>query len=147
LTYRIEFVRSAAKAYSRLDPVLQRRVDRELSRLSETPRGGVGIYRGDQLVPMAPPAARVSGLVGDLLAWLPIEAMIRARQQGYYESLGHLSARRLAEHLQLSQRAVEKHLAALQQKGRLPRHGSPRDGPGRFPEAQYNVITRTPGTA
>lgn len=39
-----------------------------------------------------------------------------------------LSARRLAERLQLSQRAVEKHLAALQQKGRLLRHGSPRGG-------------------
>ena len=39
-----------------------------------------------------------------------------------------LSARRLAERLQLSQRAVEKHLAALQQKGRLLRHGSPRAG-------------------
>jgi DNA-binding transcriptional ArsR family regulator len=39
-----------------------------------------------------------------------------------------LSARRLAERLQLSQRAVEKHLAALQQKGRLFRHGSPRAG-------------------
>ena len=39
-----------------------------------------------------------------------------------------LSARRLAERLQLSQRAVEKHLAALQQKGRLLRQGSPRAG-------------------
>lgn len=39
-----------------------------------------------------------------------------------------LSARRLAERLQLSQRAVEKHLAALQQQGRLLRHGSPRGG-------------------
>jgi mRNA interferase RelE/StbE len=38
LTYRIEFVRSVAKSYSRLDPVLQRRVGRELSRLSEAPR-------------------------------------------------------------------------------------------------------------
>ena len=207
--------------------------------------GGVGIYRGDQLVHMAPPAARVPGLVDDLLAWLaastwhpllvscvahyelefihpfadgngrlgrlwqtlilsrwnpllawlPIEEVIRSRQQGYYESLGQLdqlgdlepfvsyqleaihdalrseirselcsemssekgselaaaigatpgaaidavilrdlateptlSARRLAERLQLSQRAVEKHLAALQQKGRLLRHGSPRAG-------------------
>jgi len=101
-------------------------------------RGGVGIYRGDQLVHMAPPAARVPGLVGDLLAWLaasawhpllvscvahyelefihpfadgngrlgrlwqtlilsrwnpllawlPIEEVIRSRQQGYDESLG-----------------------------------------------------------
>ena len=122
-----------------------------------------------------------------LLAWLPIEEVIRSRQQGYHESLGQadqlgdlepfmacqleaihdalrseisseigsemsseigatpaaaidalilrdlateptLSARRLAERLQLSQRAVEKHLAALQQKGRLRQHGSPRAG-------------------
>jgi len=102
-----------------------------------------------------------------LLAWLPIEEVIRSRQQDYYESLGQadqlgdlepfvsyqleaiheslrseigsemssekgsamrseidavilrdltaeptLSARRLAERLQLSQRAVEKHLGA-----------------------------------
>jgi predicted ArsR family transcriptional regulator len=39
-----------------------------------------------------------------------------------------LSARRLVERLQLSQRAVEKHLAALQHKGRLLRRGSPRAG-------------------
>jgi len=207
--------------------------------------GGVGIYRGDQLVHMAPPAARVPGLVDDLLAWLatstwhpllvscvahyelefihpfadgngrlgrlwqtlilsrwnpllawlPIEEVIRSRQQDYYESLGQadqqgdlepfvtyqlqaihdalrseigsemssekssemaaklggvigaerglaidqrilgdlaseptLSARRLAERLQLSQRAVEKHLAALQRAGRLRRQGSPRAG-------------------
>ena len=199
--------------------------------------GGVGIYRGDQLVHMAPPAARVPGLVDDLLAWLaastwhpllvscvahyelefihpfadgngrlgrlwqtlilsrwnpllawlPIEEVIRSRQQGYYESLGQadqlgdlepfvsyqleaihdalrseigsemssemaaeigatpgtaidavilrdltaeptLSARRLAERLHLSQRAVEKHLAALQRAGRLQRQGSPRAG-------------------
>jgi Fic family protein len=223
--------------------------------------GGVGIYRGDQLVHMAPPAARVPDLVNDLLAWLaasawhprlvscvahyelefihpfadgngrlgrlwqtlilsrwnpllawlPIEEVIRSRQQGYYESLGQadqlgdlepfvayqleaihdalrsemsseigsemgleirsekgsekgsekvselasemaaeigatpgtaidavilrdlaseptLSARRLAERLQLSQRAVEKHLAALQRAGRLQRQGSPRAG-------------------
>jgi Fic family protein len=100
--------------------------------------GGVGIYRGDQLVHMAPPAARVPELVAELLnwlatsdwhpllvscvahyeldfihpfadgngrlgrlwqtlilsrwnallAWLPIEEVIRSRQQGYYESLG-----------------------------------------------------------
>ena len=199
--------------------------------------GGVGIYRGDQLVHMAPPAARVPALVGDLLAWLatsdwhplivscvahyelefihpfadgngrlgrlwqtlilsrwnpllawlPIEEVIRSRQQGYYDSLGcadqqgdlepfvayqlnaihdalrseigsekssemasevgglrepsidqailrdltaepSLSARRLAKRLALSQRAVEKHLAALQRQGRLQRHGSPRSG-------------------
>jgi mRNA interferase RelE/StbE len=44
LSYRIEFVRSAAKAYTRLDPTLQRRVDRELTRLCETPRH-LGVIR------------------------------------------------------------------------------------------------------
>ena len=134
-----------------------------------------------------------------LLAWLPIEEVIRSRQQDYYESLGQadqqgdleafvtyqleaihdalrseigsemssekgsekssemaaklggvigaerglaidqlilgdlaseptLSARRLAERLQLSQRTVEKHLAALQRVERLRRQGSPRAG-------------------
>jgi len=32
--------------------------------------GGVGIYRGGDLVHMAPPASRVFELVQDLLAWL-----------------------------------------------------------------------------
>ena len=199
--------------------------------------GGEGIYRGDQLVHMAPPAARVPDLVNDLLtwlaastwhpllvscvahyelefihpfadgngrlgrlwqtlilsrwnpllAWLPIEEVIRSRQQGYYDSLGqadqqgdlapfvayqleafhdalrseissekgseigsekvgartpsldelilqhlssdpNLSARLLAERLGLSQRAVEKHLSALQRQGRLLRQGAPRGG-------------------
>ena len=199
--------------------------------------GGVGIHRGDQLVHMAPPAARVPDLVGELLAWLasshwhplilscvvhyelefihpfadgngrlgrlwqtlilsrwnpllawlPIEEVIRSRQQGYYDSLGqadqqgdlapfvayqleafhdalrseissekgseigsekvgartpsldelilqhlssdpNLSARLLAERLGLSQRAVEKHLSALQRQGRLLRQGAPRGG-------------------
>ena len=199
--------------------------------------GGVGVYRGEQLVHMAPPAARVPALVADLLAWLassswhplivscvahyelefihpfadgngrlgrlwqtlilsrwnpllawlPIEEVIRSRQQGYYDALGQadqlgelgpfvayqleaihealrseksseigsekssgidgvntptvdqlilrdlsaepgLSARHLAERLKLSQRAVEKHIAALQRQGRLLRHGSPRGG-------------------
>ena len=31
--------------------------------------GGVGVYRGDQLVHMAPPADRVENLVGDLFQW------------------------------------------------------------------------------
>ena len=38
MSYRIEFVRSAAKAYARLDPTLKRRIDRELTRLCESPR-------------------------------------------------------------------------------------------------------------
>jgi len=33
-------------------------------------KGGVGIYRGDRLVHMAPPADRVEHLVGDLFRWL-----------------------------------------------------------------------------
>ena len=51
MTYRIEFVRSAAKAYSRLDPVLQRRVDRELHRLGETLRhaGVIRLQSADEL--------------------------------------------------------------------------------------------------
>jgi len=48
---RIEFVRSAAKSYRQLDPVLQRRVDRELSRLSEAPRhaGVIRLKANDEL--------------------------------------------------------------------------------------------------
>ncbi len=51
MTYRIQFVRSAAKAYSRLDAVLQRRVDRELHRLEETPRraGVIRLQSADEL--------------------------------------------------------------------------------------------------
>ena len=51
MSYRIEFVRSAAKSYRQLDPVLQRRVDRELSRLSETPRhaGVIRLQANDEL--------------------------------------------------------------------------------------------------
>lgn len=33
-------------------------------------QAGVGIYRGEQLVHMAPPPSRVSDLIDDLLAWL-----------------------------------------------------------------------------
>ena len=51
MSYRVEFVRSAAKTYSRLDAVLQRRVDRELNRLSETPRhpGVIRLQSADDL--------------------------------------------------------------------------------------------------
>ena len=257
----IQEVRNAITAYDalpRLDPSNPQHLLEAhgllLAGLIDTPgrfrSGGVEIYRGDQLVHMAPLAARLPGLVGDLLAWLaastwhpllvscvahyelefihpfadgngrlgrlwqtlilsrwnpllawlPIEAVISSRQQGYYESLGQadqlgdlepfvayqleaihealrseisseissekgselaselaseigatpgaaidavilrdlateptLSARRLAERLQLSQRAVEKHLAALQQQGRLLRHGSPRGGSWQVP--------------
>ncbi|MDM7954376.1 MAG: Fic family protein [Cyanobium sp. CZS 25K] len=136
-----------------------------------------------------------------LLGWLPIEEVIRARQQGYYESLGQadqrgelepfvsyllaaiadaledalrppatspagseissetgsempsprelevlellsgqpkLSAREMGEKLGISQRAVEKHLAALQRQGRLRRLGSPRSG-------SWQVLNPSPG--
>ncbi len=48
---RIEFVRSAAKAYARLAPTLQRRVDRELTRLCESPRhpGVIRLQSDDEL--------------------------------------------------------------------------------------------------
>ncbi len=42
---------SAAKSYSRLDPVLRRRVDRELNRLSDTPRhpGVIRLQSNDEI--------------------------------------------------------------------------------------------------
>lgn len=51
MSYRLEFVRSAAKSYRQLDPVLQRRVDRELTRLSEAPRhpGVIRLQSNDEL--------------------------------------------------------------------------------------------------
>jgi mRNA interferase RelE/StbE len=51
LSDRIEFVSSAAKSYRQLDPVLQRRVERELSRLSEAPRhaGVIRLQANDEL--------------------------------------------------------------------------------------------------
>ena len=51
MSYRIEFVRSAAKAYSRLDPTLQRRIDRELTRLSESPHhpGVIRLQSNDEI--------------------------------------------------------------------------------------------------
>lgn len=51
MSYRVEFVRSAAKSYSHLDPALRRRVDRELHRLSETPRhpGVIRLQSDDEI--------------------------------------------------------------------------------------------------
>jgi mRNA interferase RelE/StbE len=51
LSDRLEFVSSAAKSYRQLDPVLQRRVERELSRLSEAPRhaGVIRLQANDEL--------------------------------------------------------------------------------------------------
>jgi hypothetical protein len=92
-----------------------------------------------------------------LLAWLPIENTLQEaiRTQGTSATAGseksseigsempsprelevlellsaqpRLSARELGERLSISQRAIEKHLAALQRQGRLRRQGSPRSG-------------------
>ena len=51
MSCRIEFVRSAAKAYARIAPTLQRRVDRELTRLCEPPRhpGVIRLQSDDEL--------------------------------------------------------------------------------------------------
>lgn len=194
-------------------------------------RGGVGIYRGEQLLHMAPPASRVPQLVGDLLdwlgrsdlhplisscvfhyefefihpfadgngrmgrlwqtlilsqwrpvlAWLPVETVIREQQDAYYAALAAadrqaeatpfvefmlralqqaladaiaaggsvqsseegseetpllrllkahpgLTAKQAAARLGLSQRAVEKQLAALKAAGRLRRIGPNKGG-------------------
>ncbi len=194
-------------------------------------RGGVGIYRGEQLLHMAPPASRVPQLVSDLLdwlgrsdlhplisscvfhyefefihpfadgngrmgrlwqtlilsqwrpvlAWLPVETVIREQQDAYYAALAAadrqaeatpfvefmlralqqaladaiaadssvqsseesseetpllrllkahpgLTAKQAAEQLGLSQRAVEKQLAALKAGGRLRRIGPNKGG-------------------
>lgn len=195
--------------------------------------GGVGIYRGEALVHMAPPPSRVPQLVDDLLdwlsptdlhpliascvfhyefefihpfadgngrmgrlwqtlilsqwrpvlAWLPVETVIRERQDAYYATLSaadhqaeathfvefmlqallraleeavaseaggsvqsaeessektplltllrsnpSLTAKQAAESLGLSQRAVEKQLAALKAGGRLRRIGPNKGG-------------------
>lgn len=206
-------------------------------------RGGVGIYRGERLLHMAPPASRVAQLVDDLLgwlvaaelhpllascvfhyefefihpfadgngrmgrlwqtlilsrwrpvlAWLPVESVIRDRQDDYYAALAaadhaaeatpfvefmlqalqqaladalqtqaiglknvsekpseetsektseetparilallrddsSLSARKLAEHLGLSARAIELQLARLKASGKLKRIGPNKGG-------------------
>jgi hypothetical protein len=61
LSYRIEFVRSAAKAYARLAPTLQRRVDRELTRLCESPRhpGVIRLQSDDELYRVRIPDLRL----------------------------------------------------------------------------------------
>lgn len=77
----IQEVRNAIAAYEALqswDPTSREHLLKAhvllMSGLIEAPgrfrSGGVGIYRGDQLVHMAPPAARVTDLVSDLLTWL-----------------------------------------------------------------------------
>ena len=89
-------------------------------------------------------------------AWLPIETLIHENQDGYYEALnasnaggestafvtfmlriirdvllkqdGKLTARTLASTLGLTQRQVERILAALKKSGRLIRHGASKNG-------------------
>ena len=111
--------------------------------------GGVGVYKGEQLIHMAPPANMVQELVGNLLtwvktskvhplvkscvfhyefefihpfadgngrmgrmwntlllykwkpvfAWLPIETLIRERQDAYYDALGKADATPFVEFL------------------------------------------------
>lgn len=98
-------------------------------------------------------AARSEGV--PLLAWLPIEAVIRSRQQGYYESLGQADQlgdlepfvsyqleaihdglrseigsemRSEIDAVILRDLAAEPTLSARRLAGRLLRHGSPRAG-------------------
>jgi Fic family protein len=77
----IQEVRNAFAAYERLEDWNPASLDDLLaahglllSVLVDEPgafrRGGVGIFRGDQVVHMAPPAGQVPGLVHDLLDWL-----------------------------------------------------------------------------
>lgn len=81
LPREIQEVRNAFAAYERMDQwepssrkdllgahalLMAGLVDRP----GEIRRGGVGVFRGDRAVFMAPPANRVSDLVNDLLAWL-----------------------------------------------------------------------------
>ncbi len=77
----IQEVRNAAMAYESLESwtptTLQDLLHSHRVMMSELApdagsfrKGGVGVYRGDQLVHMAPPADRVEHLVKDLFAWL-----------------------------------------------------------------------------
>lgn len=81
LPREIQEVRNAFAAYERLDTWHPESLDDLLAAhgvlmagLVDAPghlrTGGVGIYRGDALVHMAPPANRVPELIEDLLAWL-----------------------------------------------------------------------------
>lgn len=79
--HEVQEVRNAFAAYERLahwqptsaDDLLQAH-GLLMTGLLDAPgywrSGGVGIYRGDQLLHMAPPASRVPKLMADLLAWL-----------------------------------------------------------------------------
>jgi len=118
-----------------LNPALLNRV----ATIAEAPgrfhSGGVGIDRGDQLVHRAPFVAdQLEAIHEALRSEIGSEKGSEIRSEIDAVILRDLAAeptlseRRLAERLRLSQRAVEKHLAALQQQGRLLRHGSPRAG-------------------
>ena len=103
------------------------------------------------------PRLRRENRIHTIQAWLPIENTLQEaiRTQGTSATVGseksseigsempsprelevlellsaqpRLSARELGERLSISQRAIEKHLAALQRQGRLRRQGSPRSG-------------------
>jgi predicted HTH transcriptional regulator len=103
------------------------------------------------------PRLRRENRIHTIQAWLPIENTLQEaiRTQGTSATAGsemsseigsempsprelevlellsaqpRLSARELGERLGISQRAIEKHLAALQRQGRLRRQGSPRSG-------------------
>lgn len=81
LPREVQEVRNAFAAYERMDAWRPDSLDDLLTAheilmagLVDAPghlrRGGVGVYSGDVLVHMAPPANRVSKLIGDLLHWL-----------------------------------------------------------------------------
>jgi len=48
---------------------------------------GVGVFSGDTVVHMAPPASLVPQLIGNLFAWIPIESLIHESRQQYYDAL------------------------------------------------------------
>ena len=49
---------------------------------------GVGVFFGDTVVHMAPPASLVPELISSLFAWIPIESLIHESRQQYYDALG-----------------------------------------------------------
>lgn len=81
LPREIQEVRNAFAAYERMDDWVPASLDDLLEAhgilmagltddSGSLRRGGVGIFRGEQVVHMAPPAKRVPFLIGDLLNWL-----------------------------------------------------------------------------
>lgn len=81
LPKEIQEVKNAFSAYEQLDMLNPLSLDDLLNThalmlyglaedAGQLRQGGVGVYRGDQLVHMAPPASRVQDLLLDLLGWL-----------------------------------------------------------------------------